>query len=77
MKGAAAARREGSMATGGAPTLRMHPRNPFLAYIHFRCDEVERARGKERATEIERKRERGRRDTRAIEMGSAAGEKIR
>lgn len=41
--------------TGGAPTLRMHLRNPFLAYIHFRCDKVERAREKGLGGETERK----------------------
>jgi len=57
--GGRAGRKGGSMATetrrgfrrdetGGVPTLRMHPRNPFLAYIHFRCDKVERARKRER-----------------------------
>lgn len=31
--------------------MRMHPRNPFLAYIHFRCDKVERERARERERE--------------------------
>lgn len=34
--------------TSGALALRMHPWNPFLAYIHFRCDEMERIRKRER-----------------------------
>lgn len=45
--------------TGGAPTLRMHPRNPFLAYIHFRCDKVERERESERKGERETERKIG------------------
>lgn len=41
--------------------MRMHPRNPFLAYIHFRCDEVEReTEESENARERERERHRTR-----------------
>jgi len=49
------------------PTLRMHPRNPFLAYIHFRCDKVERAR----------ERERGGREERQRKIGLVAGREVK